>query len=179
MYFKDSLQFSAFRIHTWWLSTWLSHHPRQCDVMQFNLSRIMRSAFLVVGCFAIVHCWRNTSGIKLNIKSTQNTAFGNRGRSSIEIGKGFGAKETSMISTTATTPEEQTYQVSRSPPVRDSKHVLNLTVGLVLPFKQFGTRDYVKSITSTLSALKKKQFKLNHVIEMFIMTPTPTREYSV
>lgn len=137
----------------------------------------MRSAFLVVGCFAIVHCWRNTSGIKLNIKSTQNTAFGNRGRSSIEIGKGFGTKETSMISTMATIPEEQTYQVSRPPPVRDSKHALNLTVGLVLPFKQFGSREYVKSITSTIVGLKKKQFRLNHVIEMFIVTPSPTREY--
>lgn len=140
----------------------------------------MRSALLVVGCFAIAHCWRNTSGIKLSFKPTQNTAFGNRGRSSIEIGKGFGTKEAvsgAAATTAASAPEEAAYPVLRAPPVRNHRNGLNLTVGLVLPFKQFGSREYVKSITSTLGGLKKKQFRLNHVIEMFIVTPSPTREY--
>lgn len=122
-------------------------------------------------------CWRNNSGIKLSAKPTQAASAGNRGRSSIRIGQGYGLKETTS---TMSSTEEKPQYVTR-PPIRNHRNAFNLTIGIVLPFKSFGTRDYLKSITSSIEVLKKKEkgklFTLTFKIDMLALTPSPIRKY--
>lgn len=136
----------------------------------------MRLVFLLVLLVGSVYCWRNNSGIRLSAKPTQATG---RGRSSIKIGKGFGLSKEMVTSTMSSTAEEPQY-VTR-PPIRNHRSSLNLTIGIVVPFKSFGTRDYIKSITYSINALKKKEneklFRLNFRIDMLALTPSPIREY--
>lgn len=130
-----------------------------------------------------ISCWRNQSGIKLNAKPTQGySGSGNRGRSSIQIGKGFGLKEmTTTIMSTTVEEEEEAPVVVTKPQVRNHRNIYNLTIGIVLPFKTFGTREYTKAVTNAINALKKKdhekQFKMHFRIEMLNLTPSPIREY--
>ncbi len=146
--------------------------------MRIQFRIIMRFTFLFVFFVVSVHCWRNTSGIKLGPKPTQATSLGNRGRSSIKIGKGPGLKEITSTMMTSIT-EEIEYVTLKSPPVGDHKNSYNLTFGIVLPFKQFGTRDYMRSIKHSIDALKKKftrKLNLNFRIDMIPLTPSPIRK---
>lgn len=151
---------------------------------------------VTVFLISAISCWRNQSGIRLNAKPTQAySAYGNRGRSSIQIGKGFGLKDmpTTTMSTTAAEMEaeveaeaegegEEPAGYVTKPQIRNHRNAFNLTIGIVVPFKNFGTRDYTKALTSAITALKKKdhekQFKMNFRIDMLnLMAPSPIRKY--
>lgn len=137
----------------------------------------MKLIFLLVFLIGTVHSWRNHSGIQLTAKPTQATG---RGKSSIKIGKGFGlSKEIATTSMSSTVVEE--YQYVTLPPIRNHRSSLNLTIGVVVPFKSFGTRDYIRSITNSINALKKKEneklFRINFRIDMLGLTPSPIRKY--
>lgn len=137
--------------------------------------RIMRLSFLLIFLIGTVHSWRNHSGIQLTAKPTQATG---RGKSSIKIGKGFGLSK--EIATTSMSSTVEEFQYVTLPPIRNHRSSLNLTIGVVVPFKSFGTRDYIRSITNSINALKKKEneklFRINFRIDMLALTPSPIRK---
>lgn len=144
-------------------------------IMRLNLC-------ITVFLIGTISGWRNHSGIRLNIKPTQaSSAYGNRGRSSIQIGKGFGLKDmtTTVMSTTVEEVSATTYVIK--PQIRNHRNAFNLTIGIVVPFKTFGTREYTKALTNAINSLKKKdhekQFKMNFRIDMLNLTPSPIRKW--
>ena len=162
-----------------------------------NWVKMRLNVCVTVFLISAISCWRNKSGLQLSPKPTQGyMAHGSRGKSMIEIGKGYGMKEmpTTTISTTAASEidaeaetedgggvETGTGYVTK-PQIRNHRNAFNLTIGIVVPFKNFGTRDYTKALTSAITALKKKdhekQFKMNFRIDMLnLMAPSPIREY--
>jgi len=136
----------------------------------------MRHICCLLFVIGMIHGWRNQSGIRLNVRPTQSAG---RGRSSIKIGKGFGLKEAVQTSTIPDMVEEVTQAMTR-PPMRNFRSSMNLTIGIVVPFKSFGTRDYIRSITNSISALKKKDseksFNIHFRIDMLALTPSPVRK---
>ncbi|KAJ9588812.1 hypothetical protein L9F63_017850 [Diploptera punctata] len=61
------------------------------------------------------------------------------------------------------------------------KTTKELLVGLVVPYKSFGTRDYTRSLFAEISRLQKKlkfftKFHINPLIGMQPLTPSPTSE---
>ena len=62
------------------------------------------------------------------------------------------------------------------------KATKELLVGLVVPYKSFGTRDYTRSLFAEISRLQKKlkffsRYHINPLIGMQPLTPSPTSEY--
>lgn len=59
-----------------------------------------------------------------------------------------------------------------------------LQVGLVVPYKSFGTRDYTKAVTSAISGLQRKlnlfkRYDLKVRYAMKELTPSPMGEYKI
>lgn len=111
-------------------------------------------------------------GIKVGQGGGKN-GTGSRGNG-LRIGSGRGAR---VSSTTQTPPEEEHVQTPAVP--TGSPEVQHLYVGIVVPYKSFGVRDYTKSVTFAKYNLQRKLklFKTHDIqvhIVMQELTPSPT-----
>ncbi|GJQ88364.1 hypothetical protein Trydic_g8796 [Trypoxylus dichotomus] len=113
------------------------------------------------------------SGLKIgqqNVSKSSNTTRGN----GLKLG-GFG--RVSRSTTTTTTPPEE---YIHTPSTSSSAGVKPLYVGLVVPYKSFGAREYTKAWTTTKNLLVRKlvnMFKMHDLQYHTVMkelTPSPT-----
>lgn len=113
-------------------------------------------------------------GLKVGLGVGKN-ATGSRGNG-LRIGTGRSGR-TSTTSTTMAPPEEE---LVHTPAVPVSPTGLkNLYVGIVVPYKSFGVREYTKAITSTKHNLQRKlklfkKYDIKVHIVMKELTPSPT-----
>ncbi|XP_076271906.1 glutamate ionotropic receptor NMDA type subunit 2 [Rhynchophorus ferrugineus] len=133
---------------------------------------------LVVSVVSGGPAWKEVqrgSGLKVGEKGGRNTS------SSRGNGIKIGSSSRGMRSTTTTTtvlPEEDHIHPPTSPSERNGG-ITHLNIGMVVPYKSFGVRDYTKAITTTKSLIsrKLKMFKTHDIqvhIVMKQMTPSPT-----
>lgn len=123
---------------------------------------------------------RRGSGLKIGSGGKNNV-------SSRANGLRLGGSTRGSRTTTALTPSEEDYVPPPTAPTSPSS-VSHLHVGMVVPYKSFGVREYTKAITSSKYNLQRKLkiFK-NHDIQVHIvmkeLTPSPTgiliQSYSV
>ncbi|CAG9821742.1 unnamed protein product [Phaedon cochleariae] len=99
--------------------------------------------------------------------------------SSASRGNGLkiGGSTRGFRSTTASAPEEDHIQAPTLPSIPPG--IMDLHVGLVVPYKSFGTREYTKSVTSAKAYVSRKlklfkhyDIKVHYVMKQ--MTPSPT-----
>lgn len=120
------------------------------------------------------------SGIKLTSSLGKN-GTGARG-SGLKLnfsGRGGGSRSTTL-------PEllNMSTPIAPTPPVihvnDNTPHSTNLHVGLVVPYKSFGVREYTKAVTSAKSGLQRKlgrlfrKYDLQVHLSMKELTPSPT-----
>ncbi|KAF2879802.1 hypothetical protein ILUMI_26377 [Ignelater luminosus] len=115
------------------------------------------------------------SGLKVGVGVGKNTTT-SRGNG-IRIGTSSGRV---VRVTTTIAPEEDHIQSPLSPPTSSSKLVLN--VGMVVPYKAFGTREYRKAVSNAESSLSRKldmfkKYDLQVQTVMKELTPSPTGEF--
>ncbi|ENN73176.1 hypothetical protein YQE_10230, partial [Dendroctonus ponderosae] len=136
---------------------------------------------LVVSVVSGGPAWKEVQrggGLKIGEKGGRN-ASSLRGNG-IKIGSG-GRGLRSTTTTTTSVPEEEFIHPPTSPSDRNGG-IKHLNIGIVLPYKSFGVRDYTKAITTTKSliARKLKLFKSHDIqvhIVMKALTPSPTGEF--
>lgn len=115
------------------------------------------------------------SGLKVGVGAGKN-ATSSRGNG-IRIG-GTSSGRVVRISTTTTLPEEEDHiQSPITPPTTSSRLVLN--VGMVVPHKAFGTREYRKAVSNAEASLSRKldvfkKYDLQVQTVMKELTPSPT-----
>ncbi|KAK4877546.1 hypothetical protein RN001_010052 [Aquatica leii] len=112
------------------------------------------------------------SGLKVGGNTTKNTTS-SRGNG-IRVGSSSGRIVTT-IPPEAT--EEDHIQSPLNPPTSSSK--LILSVGMVVPYKSFGTREYRKAVSNAESSLSRKldlfkKYDLQVQTVMKELTPSPT-----
>lgn len=121
------------------------------------------------------------SGIKLTSAIGKNgTSARGSGLKLNFSGRGGGSRSTSLSelwnSSTMLVP---------TPPIvshESDVHSNNLHVGLVVPYKSFGVREYTKAVTSAKSGLQRKlgrlfrRYDLQVHLSMKELTPSPTCE---
>lgn len=125
------------------------------------------------------------SGIKLASAVGRNgTGIRGSGLKLNFSGRGGGSRSTTIpdIWNTST-------MVAPTPPVvavhESSRHSTNLHVGLVVPYKSFGVREYTKAVTSAKSGLQRKlgrlfrRYDLQVHLSMKELTPSPTCKFVV
>lgn len=110
------------------------------------------------------------------IKGRNNTSSRSSG-----IKLGSNARILRSTTTTTVSPEEDHLHPPTSSSSDGNKRITHLNIGIVVPYKSFGVRDYTKAITTTKSliARKLKLFKTHDIqvhIVMKQMTPSPTGE---
>lgn len=155
-----------------------------------------RCLWWLVFMLTMVHGWtpRNGSRIQINNRpaDVSQTVFGGghgRGQSAIKLGVLKNRlKEPVQLSTTPAATTTSTERFRRQPPtvprIMARRQHQNLTVGLVLPYKTFDTRQYTKEVTSAIHGLQRnfksrktnifKNYEIHHIIDMKQLTPTPT-----
>lgn len=113
------------------------------------------------------------SGLKIGMGGGKNSSS-SRGNG-IKLG---GSTRGVRITTTTMAPEED--HIVHPPTVSTpNSGVAHLHVGMVVPYKSFGTREYTKAITSAKYSVQRKLklFKFHDIqvhIVMKEMTPSPT-----
>lgn len=111
------------------------------------------------------------------IKGRNNTSSRSSG-----IKLGSNARILRSTTTSTISPEEDHLHPPTSSSSDGNKKITQkLNIGIVVPFKAFGVREYTKAITTTKSliARKLKLFKTHDIqvhIVMKQMTPSPTGE---
>lgn len=105
---------------------------------------------------------------------------GKNGSSSRGNGIRIGTSSGRTIKVSTTSAPEDHLQSPLSPPTTSSKLMLN--VGMVVPYKAFGTREYRKAVSNAESSLSRKldlfkKYDLHVQTEMKELTPSPTGEY--
>lgn len=117
------------------------------------------------------------SGLKIGQSSGKNST-GSRGNG-IRVGTGIRVFRTT---TTINPPEEERTYISSAPTTYGDLPVLH--VGMVVPYKSFGTREYTKAATLAKYNLQRKlitlfkKYDLQTHIVMKEMTPSPTGKWS-
>ncbi|KAL2726473.1 hypothetical protein V1478_006751 [Vespula squamosa] len=141
---------------------------------------------------------RGESGVKIGtIERGTTTPRGTRGSSGVKIGEGgfpnSTRKRVLMTTTTTTTaptttitttmlPSRFTYTPQSS--VGNNHNSTYLKVGMMVPYKTFGVRDYTKAVTSAINMLQKstrgprlglfQNHDIHVKISMMELTPSPT-----
>ncbi|XP_050299775.1 glutamate receptor ionotropic, NMDA 2B isoform X2 [Anthonomus grandis grandis] len=103
---------------------------------------------------------------------------------SLSRGNGIklGSSNRGLRSTTTTTtmvPEEEPQHVQHPPTSPAKNKIVHLNIGIVVPYKSFGVREYTKAITTTKTLIARKlNLFRTHDIQVHIvmkqMTPSPT-----
>lgn len=113
-------------------------------------------------------------GLKIGQQNSSRTSNTTRGNG-LKLGA-FGRVSRSTTTTTTVPPEEYIHTPSTS----SSPGTRHLYVGLVVPHKSFGAREYTKAVTTTKNLLVRKlvnMFKLYDLQYHTVMkelTPSPT-----
>ncbi|XP_043477642.1 glutamate receptor ionotropic, NMDA 2B isoform X4 [Leptopilina heterotoma] len=136
---------------------------------------------------------RSGSGVKIG--STERGAVSRglgigsgRGNSGIRIGEGriHNSTRQKPIPTTSTTTTAQPFYTQPSETISpgDSTNITFLKVGLVVPYKSFGVRDYSKAVTKATNMLQKstrgpklelfQRYGIHVKVTMLELTPSPT-----
>ncbi|XP_076386338.1 glutamate ionotropic receptor NMDA type subunit 2 isoform X7 [Megachile rotundata] len=113
--------------------------------------------------------------------------FGGRGQGAIKLGEGRFPNSTRQFrpfTTTTTTPMPMK---STQAPQTSDKNRYNITyleVGMVVPHKSFGVREYTKAVTSAVHSLQKstrgpklrffERYDIHVKVSMKALTPSPT-----
>lgn len=125
------------------------------------------------------------SGIKLTSAVGKN-GTGARG-SGLKLnfsGRGGGSR---VGSTSFPDPWNSSTVVAPTPPIvtyESSHHTNELHVGLVVPYKSFGVREYTKAVTSAKAGLQRKlgslfkRYDLQVHLSMKELTPSPTCKFT-
>nr|XP_024216832.1 uncharacterized protein LOC112210799 [Halyomorpha halys] len=119
---------------------------------------------------------RNQSGVRIGQRQTSYLGGNNVRGSGVKIGvkdKGF----TRVVTTTPPPPPTL-------PPPPDPAIKKMVKVGLLVPKRQFGSRDYQKSVNTALMSIQRatrgrqlssfKSFDFQHITVMNPYTPSPT-----
>ncbi|KAK0168070.1 hypothetical protein PV327_001908 [Microctonus hyperodae] len=141
---------------------------------------------------------RGESGVKIgtNERGTLSRGLGlsrgGSGRGSgVRLGEGRGnitrqrpPPFTSTSSTTTTTPQHHFTHAPPSSAGGNSPNITYLKVGMVVPYKSFGVREYTKAVTTAISALQRstrgpklelfQRYDIHVLITMKELTPSPT-----
>nr|KAF7426887.1 hypothetical protein H0235_006581 [Vespula pensylvanica] len=142
---------------------------------------------------------RGESGVKIGTgERGTTTPRGTRGSSAVKIGEGGFPNSTRkrVLMTTSTTtaptttitttmlPSRFTYTPQSS--VGNNHNSTYLKVGMMVPYKTFGVRDYTKAVTSAINMLQKstrgprlglfQNHDIHVKISMMELTPSPTKE---
>lgn len=134
---------------------------------------------LIVAVVSGGPAWKDVqrgAGLKVGLGVGKN-ASSTRGNG-LRIGTGR-AGRTSTTTSTAAPPEEDAVHTPAAP-TSSSSGAKHLYVGIVVPYKSFGVREYNKAISSTKHNLKRKLelFKKYNDIKVHIvmkeLTPSPT-----
>lgn len=125
------------------------------------------------------------SGIRLASAGGRNgTGLRGSGLKLNFSGRGAGSRSTTL-------PDmwNSSTMVAPTPPVlvhhESTHHSSNLYVGLVVPYKSFGVREYTKAVTSAKAALQRKltrlfrRYDLQVHLSMKELTPSPTCKFLV
>lgn len=148
---------------------------------------MLSTVFLAV----CVYCWtgkdvQRGTGIKLSSGRNLNST-GSRG-TGLKLnfaGRGGGRQTTigpdneNFSSSVTSTPAPVIPLVEHE----DGHHNTNLHVGLVVPYKSFGVREYTKAVTSAKAGLQRKlgrlfrKYDLQVHLSMKELTPSPTCKY--
>nr|XP_012218904.1 PREDICTED: glutamate receptor ionotropic, NMDA 2B-like [Linepithema humile] len=110
-----------------------------------------------------------------------------RGNSAVRIGEGRLSNSTRQrpfptTTTTTVPPARFTYTPQSS--VSNNYNVTDLKVGMMVPYKSFGTREYTRAVTTAINVLQKstrgprlglfQRYDLHVKIAMKELTPSPT-----
>ncbi|XP_035722362.1 glutamate receptor ionotropic, NMDA 2B-like isoform X2 [Vespa mandarinia] len=139
---------------------------------------------------------RGESGVKIGtVERGTTTPRGTRGSSAVRIGEGgFPNSTRKRVTTTTTTVATTTMITTTMPPSRftytpqssvgNNHNNTYLKVGMMVPYKTFGVRDYTKAVTSAINMLQKSTrgprlglFQHHDIyvkISMMELTPSPT-----
>ncbi|XP_043290042.1 glutamate receptor ionotropic, NMDA 2B isoform X2 [Venturia canescens] len=133
---------------------------------------------------------RGESSIKIGTGTSSRGSGTGRGNSGVRIGEGKNPSSTRqrIIPPTTTTTTPQPHYVQPTPP-HSSNSAKNaskiyLKVGMVVPYKFFGTREYTKAAMTAIHGLQKSArgprlelfnfYDFNVIIDMKELTPSPT-----
>ncbi|KAK2585551.1 hypothetical protein KPH14_010190 [Odynerus spinipes] len=138
---------------------------------------------------------RGGSGIKIGTSdrgTMTSRGYGTRGSSGVRIGEGrlsnstrqraYTTTTTTTTTTTAMAPSRFTYAPQSS--VGNDYNISYLKVGMMVPYKSFGVRDYTKAVTTAINTLQKstrgpklglfQRYDIHVKISMKELTPSPT-----
>lgn len=148
---------------------------------QVKTVKVLFIFFLTLWNHQIAHAnWNEKSvqrgtGIKLNSATTKN-GTGSRG-SGLKLNF---AGRSGGRSTTSPPDYYNSTIITNSPPIIvNNASSKNLNVGLVVPYKSFGYREYTKAITLAKAGLQRKlvrfrNYELTVHLSMKELTPSPT-----
>ncbi|XP_011261455.1 glutamate receptor ionotropic, NMDA 2B isoform X4 [Camponotus floridanus] len=108
-----------------------------------------------------------------------------RGNSAVRIGEGRLSNTTRQRSfpTTTTTTSAPPARFTPQSSVGNNHNVTDLKVGMMVPYKSFGQREYTRAVTTAISALQRsrgprlgffQRYDLHVKIAMKELTPSPT-----
>ncbi|KYN08767.1 hypothetical protein ALC62_00223 [Cyphomyrmex costatus] len=125
-------------------------------------------------------------GIKIGNRGTVSKGVNvGRGNSAVRIGEGRLSNSTRQRSfptttTTTTSPTRFTPQSS----VGNNYNITDLKVGMMVPYKSFGVREYTRAVTTAINTLQRstrgprlglfQRYDLHVKIAMKELTPSPT-----
>lgn len=118
------------------------------------------------------------SGIKLNAANSKN-GTGSRGTG---LKLNFAGRSGGRSTTAAPDFYNSTIVTTAPVVLTNNASSKNLNVGLVVPYKNFGYREYTKAITSAKAGLQRKlvrfrNYELSVHLSMKERTPSPTGEF--
>lgn len=118
------------------------------------------------------------TGIKLNSATTKN-GTGSRG-SGLKLN--FAGRSGGRSTTSSPDYYNSTIGTNSPPIIVNNASAKNLNVGLVVPYKSFGYREYTKAITLAKAGLQRKlvgfrNYELTVHLSMKELTPSPTGKY--
>ncbi|KYN43864.1 hypothetical protein ALC56_01734 [Trachymyrmex septentrionalis] len=129
-------------------------------------------------------------GIKVGNRGSISKSINvGRGNSAVRIGEGSRLSNSTRqrsfptTTTTTTTPTRFTPQSS----VGNNYNITDLKVGMMVPYKSFGVREYTRAVTTAINTLQRstrgprlglfQRYDLHVKIAMKELTPSPTGEY--
>ncbi|KOC67488.1 hypothetical protein WH47_11667 [Habropoda laboriosa] len=137
---------------------------------------------------------RGGSGIQIGTSergthSKGTGLLGGRGESGVKLGVARfpnSTRQRPFITTTTTTPQPQ-IKFTHAPHSADKKYnITTLRVGMLVPHKSFGVREYTKAVTSAVHLLQKstrgpkmrlfERYDIHVKVAMKSLTPSPTGE---
>ncbi|XP_015588482.2 uncharacterized protein LOC107264589 isoform X2 [Cephus cinctus] len=136
---------------------------------------------------------RAGSGIKIGTNERGTGSRGSRtgtvrGNSGVRIGEGriHNSTRQRIIPSTPVPPPPQLFTHAPAAVHSDSQNITYLKVGMMVPYKSFGVREYTKAVTTALNNLQKstrgprlglfQRYDIHVRIDMMELTPSPTGE---